>query len=113
MADLGGLGVSQIAVLAPGFSSEKWLAQFGAIPATRSFEKWGEGKGALIASWHSFKGLEADGIVTFETPISEDAGGRMDRYLAWLRTKHLFGADLRCAIASPDDIPIAGRAVFR
>ena len=46
---------------APGFSIDDWPALFGAIPATKSFEEWGEDKGVLIASWHRFKGLEADG----------------------------------------------------
>ena len=60
--------ISQVAVLAPGFSVDDWPEQFGAIPATKSFEEWGEGKGVLIASWHRFKGLEADAIVIIETP---------------------------------------------
>ena len=50
-------------MLAPGFSSDDWPVQFGAIPATKSFEEWGEDKGMLIASWHPFKGVEADEAV--------------------------------------------------
>ena len=73
MLDLGGIGFSWIAVLAFGFSSDDWLTQFGVIFAMRSFAEWSEGKGVLIASWHRFKGLEADAIVTFEAPFRDDA----------------------------------------
>ena len=89
MPNLGGLRFSQIAVLAPGFSSNNWPAQFGAIPATKSFEEWREDKGVLIASWHRFKGLEADAIVTIETPVRNDARERVNRYVARSRAKHL------------------------
>ena len=89
MPNLGGLRFSQIAVLAPGFSSDDWPAQFGAIPATKSFKEWGEDKGVLIASWHRFKGLEADAIVTIETPVRDDARERVNRYVARSRAKHL------------------------
>ena len=89
MPNLGALRFSQIAVLAPGFSSDDWPAQFGAIPATKSFEEWGEDEGVLIASWHRFKGLEADAIVTIETPVRDDARERVNRYVARSRAKHL------------------------
>ena len=74
---------------APGFSSDGWPAQFGAIPATKSFEEWGEDKGVLIASWHRIKGLEADAIVTIGTPVRDDARERVNRYVARSRAKHL------------------------
>ena len=74
---------------APGFSSDDWPAQFRAIPATRSFEEWGGDKGVLIASWHRFKGLEANAIVTIETPVRDDARERVNRYVARSRAKHL------------------------
>ena len=76
-------------MLAPGFSSDDWPDQFGAIPATTSYEEWGEDKGVLIASWHRFKGLEADAIVTNETPVRDDARERANRYVARSRAKHL------------------------
>ena len=76
-------------MLAPGFSINDWPAQFGAIPATKSIEEWGEDKGVLIASWHRFKGLEADAIVTIETPVRDDARERVQRYMARSRAKHL------------------------
>ena len=76
-------------MLAPGFSSDDWPAQFGAIPATNCFEEWSEDKGVLIASWHRFKGLEADAIVMIETPVREDASERVNRYVARSRAKHL------------------------
>ena len=89
MPNLGGLRFSQVAVLAPGFSSDDWPDQFGAIPATKSFEEWGEDKGVLIASSYRFKGLEADAIVTIETPARDDARERVNRYVARSRAKHL------------------------
>lgn len=82
VAKLGGLGVSQIAVLAPGFSSDGYPAQFGAIPATKSIEEWGGDKGMLIASWSRFKGQEADAIVTIETSVRGDSREGMNRYVA-------------------------------
>ena len=81
--------MSQVAVLAPGFSSDDWPDQFGVIPATKSFEEWGQGKGVLIASWHRFKGLEADAIVIIETPARDDVRERVNRYVARSRAKHL------------------------
>ena len=49
----------------------------------------GEDKCVLIASWHRFKGLDADAIVTIETPVRDDARERVNRYLARSRAKHL------------------------
>ena len=89
MPNLGGLRMSQVAVLAPGFSGDDWPEQFGAIPATRSFEEWGEGKGVLIASWHRFKGLEADAIVIIDTSGRDEGRERVNRYVARSRAKHL------------------------
>ncbi|MCY4575638.1 MAG: hypothetical protein OXC55_03405, partial [Chloroflexi bacterium] len=89
MPNLGGLRFSQVAVLAPGYSSDDWPDQFGAIPATMSFEEWGEDNGVLIASWHRFKGLEADAIVTVETPVRDEGRERVNRYVARSRAKHL------------------------
>ena len=74
---------------APGFSSDDWPAQFVTIPATKSFEEWGEDKGVLIACWHRFKGLEADAIVTIEPPVRDGARERVNRYVARSRAKHL------------------------
>ena len=87
--NLGGLKMSQVAVLAPGFSSDEWPDRFGAIPATRSFDEWGEGKGVLVASWHRFKGLEADAIVIIEMPGRDEGRERVNRYVARSRAKHL------------------------
>ena len=43
----------------------------------------------LIASWHRFNGLEADAIVTVETPVRDDARERVNRYVARSRAKNL------------------------
>ena len=43
----------------------------------------------LNASWHRFKGLEADAIVTIGTPVRDDARERANRYVARSRAKHL------------------------
>ncbi|WP_428101282.1 NERD domain-containing protein [Candidatus Rariloculus sp.] len=89
MPNLGGLRMSQVAVLAPGFSRDEWPNQFGVIAATKSFDEWAENKGILIASWHQFKGLEADAIVNIETSFKDDARERINRYVARSRAKHL------------------------
>ena len=89
MRKLGGLGFSQTAVLASGFSSDDWPAQFSVIPATKSLKIWCEDKGVLIASWHRFKGLEADAIVTIETPDRDDAREWVNRYVALSRATYL------------------------
>ena len=89
MPDPGGLGFIQIAVLAPGFSSEDWPDLFGAIPAMKSLEGWGGGKGVLIAFWHRYRGLEAGVIVTIESPVRDDARERVNRYVARSRAKYL------------------------
>ena len=81
--------MSQVAVLAPGFSGEDWPDQFGVIPATKSFEEGGEDKGVLIASWYRFKGLEADAVVIIETPGKDEGRERVNRYVARSRAKHL------------------------
>ena len=75
-------------MLTPAFSSDDWPDQFGAIPATRSTEEWAEGKGVLIATWHRFKGLEADASVTIETSVRVDAKERLIRYVERSRAKH-------------------------
>ena len=89
MPNLGGLRMSQVAGLAPGFSVDDWPDQFGAIPATKSFEEWGEDKGVLIASWYRFKGLEADAVVIIETAATDEGKERVNRYVARSRAKHL------------------------
>ena len=56
MPNLGGLRMSQVAVLAPGFSSDDWPDQVGVIPATKSFEEWGEDQGGADRFVASFQG---------------------------------------------------------
>ena len=43
----------------------------------------------LIAYWHRFKGLEAEAILTIDTPVRDDAGERMNRHVARWRAKRL------------------------
>lgn len=89
MPNLGGLKMSQVAVLAPGFTEKKWPVHFDTIPLTKSFEQWGRNECVLIASWSRFKGLEADAIVIIETPLNDDAKEIANRYVARSRAKHL------------------------
>lgn len=89
MPNLGGLKMSQVAVLAPGFTEKKWPAHFDTIPLTKSFEQWNREECVLIASWSRFKGLEADAIVIIETPSNDDAKDNANRYVARSRAKHL------------------------
>ena len=76
-------------MLAAGFGSDDWPAQFEAITACKCFEEWGEEKSMLIASWHWFKGQGGDAIVIIETPVRVDARERVNRYVARLRAKRL------------------------
>ena len=89
MPNMGGLGFSQVAVLAAGFGGNDWLTQFGAIPARKSFEECGKKKGVLVASWYRFYGLEVDDIVTIKTPVRDDARERVNRYESRSRAKRL------------------------
>ena len=56
MPNLGGLRMSQVAVLAPGFSVDDWPEQFGVIPGTKSFEEWGEDEGVADRFMASVQG---------------------------------------------------------
>jgi hypothetical protein len=89
MPNLGGLKMSQVVVLAPGFTEKKWPANFETIPLTKSFEQWARGECVLIASSARFKGLEADAIVVIEMPSNDDAKEIASRYVARSRAKHL------------------------
>lgn len=89
MPNQGGLKMSQVAVLAPGFTEKKWPVHFETIPLTKSFEQWSRNECVLIASWSRFKGLEADAIVIIETTTNDDEKGNANRYVARSRAKHL------------------------
>ncbi len=89
MPNLGGLKMSQVVVLAPGFTEKKWPAHFDTIPLTKSFEQWGHSECVLIASWSRFKGLEADAIVIIEMPSTNEPRDNANRYVARSRAKHV------------------------
>jgi hypothetical protein len=89
MPNQGGLQMSQVAVLAPGFTEKSWPAHFETIPLTKSFDQWWRKECVLIASWSRFKGLEADAIVIIEVPTKGDAHIDANRYVARSRAKHL------------------------
>ena len=89
MPNLGGLKMSQVAVLAPGYSSGEWPDRFGRIPVAKDYEQWSQDEGVLMDSWHRFKGLEADAILIIETSGRDDAKKRTNRYVARSRAKHL------------------------
>lgn len=85
----GGLKMSQIAVLAPGFTKKEWPKRFESIPLTTDLDKWRSNKNVLMDSWERFKGLEADAIVIIEPPMKEDPRLAVNRYVARSRAKHL------------------------
>jgi hypothetical protein len=89
MPNQGGLGMSQVAVLAPTVTQRNWPAHFETIPLTKSFDQWRRSECALIASWSRFKGLEADAIVIIEVPTKDDVHVDANRYVARSRAKHL------------------------
>lgn len=89
MLNQGGLQMSQVAVLAPGFTEKNWPAHFDTIPLTKSFDQWRRNECALIASWSRFKGLEADAVVIIEVPTKDETHLDANRYVARSRAKHL------------------------
>jgi hypothetical protein len=89
MPNQGGLQMSQVAVLAPGFTEKSWPAHFETIPLTKSFDQWRRKECVLMASWSRFKGLEADAIMIIEVPTKDDAHLEANRYVARSRAKHL------------------------
>lgn len=89
--DQGGLKMSQVAVLTPGFTERYWPTSFDTVPLTQDFDVWRRGAGVLIASWSRFKGLEADAIVIIEAP-TRDGYGNANQYVARSRAKHLLTA---------------------
>jgi hypothetical protein len=89
MPNQGGLQMSQVAVLAPGFTEKIWPAHFETIPLTKSFDQWRRKECVLIASWSRFKGLEADAVVIIEVPTKGEAHLDANRYVARSRAKHL------------------------
>ena len=89
MPNQGGLQMSQVAVLAPGFTEKTWPAHFETVPLTRSFDQWRRMECVLIASWSRFKGLEADAVVIIEVPTTDEAHLDANRYVARSRAKHL------------------------
>lgn len=89
MKNQGGLKMSQVAVLTPGFTERHWPAHFDTISLTQSFDEWRRGTGVLIASWSRFKGLEADAIVIIEAPAKDNTYVNANKYVARSRAKHL------------------------
>lgn len=89
MPNQAGLQMSQVAVLAPGFTEKNWPAHFETIPLTKSFDQWRRKECVLIASWSRFKGLEADAVVIIEVPTKDEAHLDANRYVARSRAKHL------------------------
>ena len=81
--------MSQVVVLAPGFTEKNWPAHFETIPLTRSFDQWRRNECALIASWSRFKGLEADAVVIIDVPAKDPCFVEVNQYVARSRAKHL------------------------
>jgi hypothetical protein len=89
MPNQGGLQMSQVAVLAPGFTEKSWPVHFETIPLTKSFDQWRRNACVLIASWSRFKGLEADAVVIIDVPAKDPCQIEANQYVARSRAKHL------------------------
>ncbi len=89
MPGRGGLKTSQVAVLAPGRTRERWPSDFGSVPLATELGEWRRGKGVLMDSWSRFKGLEADVVVIIEMPAKNGSRTNADRYVAHSRAKHM------------------------
>ena len=86
----GGLKMSQICVLTPGFSKSDWPKDFKSVPVTQDIEAWRANKGVLIASLYQFKGLESDVAIVLTKPLSSnDSRTKAENYVARSRARHL------------------------
>ena len=89
MPNLGGLKVSQVAVLAPSGTDRLWPKDFGTVQLTRSLDKWSKDGGVLLETWRRFKGLEADAVIIIEAEGRDGQADAASRYVARSRAKHL------------------------
>ena len=86
----GGLKLSQIVVLVPGYPTDDWPSTFKKIPVCSTIEDWRKGAGILIETFARFKGLEADAVVLLtETVDSTEKRDRALNYVASSRAKHI------------------------
>lgn len=88
----GALHRSQIAILTRRHYVDELLRQLAerntAFTLTQSLAQWRQGKGVLITTPNSFKGLEADAVVTVDPPPPDDMPAAY-RYICWTRARHL------------------------
>ena len=90
MPSSGGLKMSQVAVLVPGYSRLPWPQKFNTIAATQDFEAWQNNQGVLIASLHRFKGLETDAAIILTKPLPDSQSKlHVENYVACSRAKHI------------------------
>ena len=90
MPSSGGLKMSQVAVLVPGYSKLPWPQKFNTIATTQDFEAWQNNQGVLIASLHRFKGLETDAAIILTRPLPDSESKlHVENYVACSRAKHI------------------------
>ena len=59
------------------------------IPLTTSAEEWRQGKGILVTTTRSFKGLEADVVILYDIGKLRESFNQSDLYVACTRARHL------------------------
>jgi superfamily I DNA/RNA helicase len=87
----GGLKPTQIALIGPAAHLSGSLARFHEIdgrPLTTDAGEWRRGRGLLVTTARSFKGLEADAIVLYDLDGFSERFTLADLYVAWTRARH-------------------------
>lgn len=89
-----GLKASQVVILSPYAQMKSSLAdvrQLGATELTYDVNEWRKGKGVLVTTMRSFKGLEADVVVLIDLPKPGSLAvcSVADFYVGSSRAKHL------------------------
>jgi hypothetical protein len=86
-----GIQARQLALLAPMTGSNAALGRFTeveGVPFVEDASDWRRGGGVLVTTARSFKGLEADVIITYDLGVFGPYFTPTDLYVAWTRARH-------------------------
>ncbi len=86
-----GVSPAQIALVGPASLTGgrlQSLGPIGGVPLTDQPREWRGGRGLLVTTARSFKGLEADVVVLYGVEDFGSGFSRADLYVAWTRPRH-------------------------
>ena len=63
------------------------VPEIAGVPLTNNFRQWYEGRGILVTTARSFKGLEADVVVMYDLSFLSSSFTRVDLYVACTRAR--------------------------